>query len=95
MPKPLTTSPLRKHALTLTLLLLLSSGCAHNWPAMPSLPVDAPAIPPLSSTARQPSLPPECSPSCLAGLTRERDSWLLSLMPPAAPASSASGNTTR
>ena len=56
------------HALTLTLLLLLSSGCATKPPALPPLPVAPPLVPPLPQQARQPTPPPWCLPTCSAAL---------------------------
>lgn len=52
--------------------------------------VHASQRPPLSAEARQPPTPSICSPTCSAGLTRERENWRESLMnaaPPARPAS--------
>ena len=60
-------------------LMLLVSGCAMK--PQSSLPVSvAPArIPPLSPEARQPPAPPWCSPTCSAGLMRERENWRQSM----------------
>ena len=56
-------------------LMLLLSGCASKPGDWPSEPVSAPAIPALPSLAMQPDSPPWCSPTCSAGLMRERESW--------------------
>lgn len=64
----------RNLGLTLWPLLLLLTGCAHDSPLL--RPVQGPSIPPLPAEARAPESPPECLPSCLQGLTTERESWL-------------------
>ncbi len=83
----------RQLAVTLPLLLTLLAGCASTLPASP--PVAPPLIPPLPAQARQPQAPAWCSPSCSAGLTTARESWLRGLTLPTAPASPASGPMTR
>jgi len=58
----------------LPVLLLL--GCSSKPAAWQPEPVSAPTIPALPSQAMQPDSPPWCSPTCSAGLMRERESWL-------------------
>ena len=57
----------------LPVLLLL--GCSNKPAAWQSETVSAPTIPALPSQAMQPDSPPWCSPTCSAGLMRERESW--------------------
>lgn len=59
------------------------------------VPTPAPAIPPLPPAARQPATPSLCSPSCLDGLMRERQSWRASLTSAEPQALPASAPTTR
>ncbi|BBT62673.1 hypothetical protein WP8S18E02_24700 [Aeromonas hydrophila] len=61
--------------LTLLLPALLLLGCTSKPADWQSEQVSAPAIPQLPSQARQMDSPPWCSPSCSAGLMRERESW--------------------
>lgn len=76
----------------LSMLLLLLSACAGDSPLLQPIPAVAiPLIPPLPPAARQPPTPPECSPSCSAGLTRLRESLLGSLTSAGSPAAPASG----
>ncbi len=56
-------------------LALLLSSCACELPSLPQPPAP-PAIPPLPAEARQPEIPSMCLPTCSAGLTLERESWL-------------------
>ncbi len=88
MPTPAKNLP----ALTLALLALLVSGCAHNS----SPPVLRPAeVPPLPPQARQPAKPPICSTTCSDGLTKLRTKSLDSLTSPTPPAQPANAPTTR
>lgn len=80
---------IRRALMPLPLLLLLTA-CASKLPCS-SL---APAIPPLPPEARQPAMPSICSPTCSAGLTRERESWRRSLTSGASPANSAKPTMT-
>lgn len=80
------------HMWPLSLLPLLLTACGT---APPSLPVAAPAIPPLPQQARQPQPPASCLPTCNAGLTRLRENLLSTPTPPTPPAAPASGPTTR
>ena len=64
-----------KHKLMLLLLALSLVGCVSKPAAWQPEQVSAPAIPQLPSQARQMESPPWCSPSCSAGLMRERESW--------------------
>ncbi len=81
-------------ALTLIALLTLSAGCASN--SIPSAPpsVQPARRPPLPLEGRQPPIPSICSPTCSAGLTREREIWRESLTNAAPPAPPASGIPT-
>ncbi|QJD55078.1 putative phosphodiesterase [Pseudomonas phage MR15] len=65
--------PLR--LLMLLSLTLLATGCASKLESWQPRQVVCPAIPELPNEARQPPAPPWCSPTCSAGLTRERESW--------------------
>lgn len=64
-------SPLR--CVTPLLLLTFLAGCASVSP--PSV-VPPPKVPPLPSEAKQSPAPAWCLPSCSAGLTTLRESWL-------------------
>lgn len=87
-------SSLTRCALLALLLTVWLPGCAPSSPLLAS-PTPAPLIPPLPQIARQPALGPECSPSCSAALTTEREAWLQQLTPPESPARPASGPMTR
>lgn len=63
-------------------------GCGST----PQLPL---RVPPLPLEARQPEIPSECSPTCLAALTKERASWLTTQTVPASPGLPASAPMTR
>lgn len=80
-----------RRALMPMLLLLLLTACADRSPRSSQTF----GVPPLRPEARQPVTPSICSPTCSAGLTRERESWQRSLTNAASPASSASAVTTR
>ena len=87
--------PLRL-ALMLLLPMWLAAGCASDSPLLlPPVVVPPAIIPPLSPSARQPSLPPICSPNCSAALTKERENWLRMLTPQELPAVPASSPTMR
>lgn len=81
-------------ALMLLALLPLLSGfqCASLGSSLPGVP--PPQIQPLAASARQPTTPSECLPTCSAALTVERGSWLNSPTPLSPPAASASAPTT-
>ncbi len=64
-----------KHKLMPMLLALSLVGCASKPAAWLPEQVSAPAIPGLPKEARQPDILPWCSPTCSAGLTKERVSW--------------------
>lgn len=81
-------------AATPALLALLLTACATNSPVI-APPPEPPAIPALPLQARQPPTPSICSPTCSAGLTRERQSWRNSLTRPTPQDSPASAATTR
>lgn len=66
---------LPKHKLMPLLLSLSLSGCVSKPGAWPHEQVSAPAIPVLPKEARQPDNLPWCSPTCSAGLMKERASW--------------------
>jgi hypothetical protein len=90
-------SPLfvRLALLTVPLALLLLSGCATP-PAPPlPLPVKPAQMPQLPGYAKQPPMPPECSPTCERNLTSVRESWLARLMTPTLPAPPASAGTPK
>lgn len=72
--------PLR--LLMLLSLTLLATGCASKPESWQPPPVAPPSIPALPNEAKQPTAPPWCSPSCSAGLTRERESSLNTLTQP-------------
>lgn len=78
----------------LLLPALLAIGCASTSPPLLPAPVKPPAIPPLPAEARQPATPQLCLPSCSAGLTRERESWLALPMSAASPERPASAPMT-
>ena len=75
-------------AVLLTALLI---GCAQrSIPSAQSVLVTRQVqLPPLPASARQPSAPSECLPSCTSALTSERERSANLLMPPKLPASSA------
>lgn len=80
----LPTKPRRKRTpfvsngtLLLLALLLLLKGCAT--PSVPPEPVRLPALP---TSAKQPTPPPICVPTCLDGLTKLRESLADSLTSP-------------
>lgn len=64
-----------KHKLMPLLLALSLAGCASKPATWLPEQVSAPAIPVLPKEARQPDNLPWCSPTCSAGLTKERVSW--------------------
>lgn len=80
---------------TWLLLALLLAACATPPRPLPPVPVPPPAIPSLPAVARQPDLPPWCSPTCSAGLTRLRESWQKLLTEPERPERTASEPTGR
>ena len=91
MPKPNTL-------LTALLPLLLLTACASDSPLSPvpqapvlvSKQIQIPALP---ESALQPTLPPECLPTCSNALMTERERWLTLLTAPTAPALPASAPT--
>lgn len=82
-------------ALLLTALMPLLSGCPASLPRS-APPIERAKIPPLPAEGRVSRVPTpsECSPTCLDGLTRARESWSDTLMPSASPALPASGTPT-
>lgn len=68
---------LPKHKLMPLLLALSLAGCTSKHAAWLPEQVIAPAVPALPREARQPDNLPWCSPTCSAGLTKERVSWQL------------------
>ncbi|SEF19480.1 hypothetical protein SAMN03159371_00153 [Variovorax sp. NFACC28] len=74
----------------LTLSVLLAS-CVTSSPPIAPPSVQPPQRPPLPPEGRQPPIPSICSPTCSAGLTRERENWRQSLTNavPLAPSVSA------
>lgn len=79
--------------LMLMLLVLLLSGCASDSVNL-LRPVTPPTIPPLPAQAKQPAIPSMCLPTCSAALTKERESWLNTLTPPASPGRPANAPMT-
>jgi len=71
------------HALTLTIVLLLNSGCASE--SIRYLPTQSAGIPPLPTEARQVEPESICLPTCSAGLSRDLDGWLLLPTDPESP----------
>lgn len=69
--------PLR--LLMLLSLTLLAAGCASKQESWQPQQVVCPAIPELPIEARMPPVPQWCSPTCSAGLTRERETWRATL----------------
>ena len=75
--------------LMLSLLTLLAVACSSVSPALLPPPVKPPAIPALPPQARQPVTPSACLPTCSAGLTKLRATWLalpMNAEQPAVPA---------
>lgn len=64
-----------RHKLMPLLLALSLAGCMSKPAAWLPEQVSAPAIPVLPKEARQPDNLPWCSPTCSAGLMKERVSW--------------------
>ena len=86
--------PVIARTLTAALLTLLISACSTPQPLV--VPVDnRPVIPPLSAAASEPPPPSICSPTCLAGLTRLRETLRTTLMPSAQAYKPAGLNTGR
>ena len=84
--------PVIARTLTAVLQTLLISACSTPQPLV--VPVDSrPVIPPLSAAASEPPAPPICSPTCLAGLTRQRETWRTTLTPSASASGPARQNT--
>lgn len=77
--------------LTPLLLSMLLASCKASLPPIAPPSVQPPQRPPLPQEGRQPPIPSICSPTCSAGLTRERENWRASLMNEAQRAQSASG----
>lgn len=77
----------------LLMLALLLTGCG----SLPSLSRPAPQalIPPLPPTARQPDPPDACSPTCSDALSRELQSWPITLTPRAPQDKPAKRPTTQ
>lgn len=80
-----------KYKLTLLLLLLLLAGCGHVSTAS-HVEVQ---LPTLAQSARQPTPPPQCSPTCSSNAAKDAQNWLYMLTQPGKPASLASSPTTR
>ncbi|MCY1542954.1 hypothetical protein D9M68_787350 [compost metagenome] len=75
MQKP-SNNWLQRVAMLSVLVVLLSGSSCASQPL--SSAVVTPAIPSLPSSARQPKTPPECEPTCSAGLERLLNSMLAS-----------------
>ena len=80
--------------LTPLLLSTLLTSCTPSLPPIVPPSVQPAQRPPLPPEGRQPPTPSICSPTCSAGLTRERENWRASLMTAAPLAPSASGTST-
>ena len=72
-------------------LLTLLAGCAHNSPRLPAVAIKAPRVPELPTSARQPVI----SPSYSARAASDIEQWRRQLMSIAPPASPASGPSTQ
>lgn len=84
--------PVIVRTLTAVLLTLLIAACSTPQPLV--VPVDSrPVIPPLSAAASEPPPPSICSPTCLAGLTRLRET-LRTTLTHSAPAYKPAGLNT-
>ena len=81
--------------LTLLSLTLLAAACSSVSPTLLPQPVKPPAILALPPQARQPVTPQDCLPTCSAGLTRLRATWLALPMNAEQPVAPASQPTTR
>ena len=92
--KPKTRPFLTTSAALALLLLWLLAGCETQPTQPPIVPAKPVRLAPLPSYARQPAMPPECLPTCLDGLTKERESWQTRLIGPISPGGLASGNST-
>ncbi len=68
-----------QRVLMLSALAVLLSACSSASQQL-SNAVVTPVMPSLPSSARQPKTPPECEPTCSAGLERLLNSMLLSPM---------------
>lgn len=79
----------------LSVLALLSAGCASNSPTIDPPSVQPPRRPAMPAEARQPKPPSICLPTCSAGVDRLLSSWGASLTPPTLPAPSAIEPMTR
>jgi len=66
----------------LSVLVLLSAGCASSSPPIAPPSVQPPRRPALPGEARQPKPPSICLPTCSAGVERLLSSWGASLTLP-------------
>lgn len=73
-------------------MLLMLQAAIYGCGSTPQLPL---RVPPLPQEAKQPEIPSECSPTCLAALTKERASWLTTQTAPASPGLPASAPMIR
>jgi len=93
-PTPERPPPFISTWAALAIVLIWSlSACGTRPTPLPSAPVRSVQLPPLPTYARQPETPSECLPTCLDGLTRERQSWLTLLTEEESPAAPANANT--
>lgn len=79
----------------LTVLALLSAGCATSLPPTATPSAQPPQRPALPAEARQPKPPSICLPTCSAGVERLFATWGDSLTLHTPPAASASATTAR
>lgn len=83
-------------ALLLAALMPLLSGCPASLPLSAPPSIDRAKIPPLPGEGRVSlvPIPSECSPTCLDGLTRARESWSNTLTLSDEPAPPVNGTPT-
>lgn len=91
MHKPKLTRP----SVMLWPLLALLTACASAPQPLPAPVVQPAQVPPLPLLAVQPPPPAWCLPTCSAGLTKQRASWLQRMTEQEPPASPASGHMTQ
>lgn len=90
----LKSSPVKPWRLLLAALPLLLVACGASLPVSPPAPVQRAKIPALPLSARQPSPPSQCLPTCSDGAASDAQNWADSLTLPASPGKYASGPTT-
>lgn len=68
---------LNRRAVMLLLPLVLLAGCVSRQASLP--PAWLPALPALPPSARQESMPAQCSPTCLQRWNQQAEGWRKSL----------------